>query len=101
MKPRQFVAASTATLALLAFLPCHAEDGNKQSAASRLSSKARDYATREDKEGPPDVAAASTASVAGQKDGEKMPVLDSPVVDKAARDTGDNWKKMDKVLDRF
>jgi len=28
-------------------------------------------------------------------------VLDSPVVDKAAKDTGDNWKKMDKVLDRF
>ena len=100
MKP--LIVTSAAALALLAFSPCQAaEDGGKQSAASRQSSKARDYATRQDKEGPPDVAAASSASASGQKDGDKMPVLDSPVVDKAAKDTGDNWKKMDKVLDRF
>jgi len=102
MKPHQLILTSTAALALLAFFPCQAaEEGSKQSAASRQSSKARDYATRQEKEGPPDVAAASSTSTSGQKDGDKMPVLDSPVVDKAAKDTGDNWKKMDKVLDRF
>lgn len=102
MKPRHLILTATAALALLAFSPCQAaEEGGRQSAASRQSSKARDYATRQDKEGPPDVAAASSAGASGQKDGDKMPALDSPVVDKAAKDTGDNWKKMDKVLDRF
>jgi hypothetical protein len=101
MKPHQLIVTSAAALALLAFSDCQAEEGSKQSAASRQSSKARDYATRQDKDGPPDITAASTTSVAGQKDGDKAPVLDSPVVENAAKDAGDNWKKMGKVLDRF
>ena len=100
MKTHRLVVAGATALSLFAFANCQAEE-NKQSAASRQASKARDYGNRQDKEGPPDIAAASAASAAEQKDGDKMPVLDSPVVDKAAKDTGDNWKKMDKVLDRF
>jgi hypothetical protein len=101
MKKTRFIVAGAATLSLLAFANCQAEEPAKQSASSRQSSKARDYATRQDKEGPADVAAASSSGAAGQKDGDKTPVLDTQVIDKAAKDTGDNWKKMDKLLDRF
>jgi len=97
----RFIAAYIAALSLFAFANCQAEEANKQSAASRLSSKARDHAQRQGQEGPPSVAAAATTGAAGQAEGDKMPVVDSQVVDKAARDTGDNWKKMDKILDRF
>lgn len=101
MKNTRLIVAGAATLSLLAFAHCQAEETSKQSASSRQASKARDYATRQDKEGPPDVAAASSGDATGQKDGDKTPVLDTQGVDKAARDTGDNWKKMDKLLDRF
>jgi len=101
MEACRFIAAGVAALSLFAFAHCQAEEANKQSAASKLSSKARDHAQRQDQEGPPSVAAAATTGAAGQVDGDKMPVVDSPVVDKAAKDTGDNWKKMDKMLDRF
>lgn len=101
MKKPRLIVAGAATLSLLAFSHCQAEEPSKQSASSRLSSKARDYATRQDKEGPPDVATASSSGAAGQKDGDKTTVLDTQVIDKAARDTGDSWKKMDKLLDRF
>ena len=98
----RFIVTAAAALSLLAFANCQAEEGAaKQSAASRQAAKARDQATRQDKEGPPDLATAATAGAAGQKEGDRMPVLDSPVIDKAARDTGDNWKKLDKALDRF
>ena len=100
MTIHRLVAAGVAAVSLLAFAPCQGEDGGKQSAASRQAAKARDYATRQEKEGPPDVAAASSTA-AGRKDDEKMPVLDTQTIDKAAKDTGDNWKKLDKVLDRF
>lgn len=101
MNIHHLAASGAAALALLAWAPAQADDNTRQSASARQSAKARDYATRQDKEGPPDIATASSADPAAQKPGEKMPVLDSPVVDKAAKDTGDNWKKMDKVLDRF
>jgi hypothetical protein len=99
MKTARLIMAGFGALSLLVLANAQAEETAKQSASSRQASKARDYANRQDKEGPPDVAAAT--SVAGQKEGEKMPVLDSPVVEKAAKDTGDNWKKMERVLDRF
>lgn len=101
MKLYRLVVTSAAALSLVAFAHCQAEEGNKQSTASRQASKARDYANRQNQDGPTDVAAAATSDASGQKDGDKTPVLDSQVVDKAAKDTGDNWKKLDKVLDRF
>lgn len=101
MKTIHCLMAAAAAFSLLAIAPSQADDGGKQSAASRQAAKARDYATRQDKEGPPDVAAASSAGAAGQKEGDKMPVLDTQAIDKAAKNTGDNWKKLDKVLDRF
>lgn len=97
----QLIVAGAAAFALLAFANCQAEENVKQSAASRQAAKARDYGSRQDKEGPPDAAAASTTGAAGLKDGDKTPLLDSPVVEKAAKDMGDNWKKLDKALDRF
>lgn len=97
----RFIVTGAAALSLLAHANCQAAENTKQSVASRQASKARDQATRQDKEGPPDVASAATTGAAGQKEGDRMPVLDSPVVEKAAKDTGDNWKKLDKVLDRF
>lgn len=101
MKTHRLVVAGATALSLFAFANCQAEE-NKQSAASRQASKARDYGNRQDKEGPPDIAAASSSGGAATRtDGDKMPVLDNPAVDKAAKDTGDNWKKMDKLLDRF
>ena len=100
MKNTNLIVAGAAVLSLLAFTNCRAEEPAKQSASSRQASKARDYATRQDKEGPPDVAAASSSSAAGQKEGDKTPVLDTQAIDKAAKDTGDSWKKMDKLLDR-
>jgi len=96
----RFVVAGLAALSLFAFANCQAEEGKKESVASRQASKAREYGSRQDKEGPTDVAAATTGAT-GQQGGDKTPVLDGPVVDKAAKDTGDNWKKMDKMLDRF
>lgn len=101
MNAYQLILTGAAALALLAFANCQAEEGSKQSAASRQASKAHDYANRQDQEGPPDVPAATSTSATGQKDGERTPLLDGQVVDKAAKDTGDNWKKLDKVLDRF
>ena len=100
MKTHRLIVTSAATLSLLAFATCQAEESSRQSASSRQASKARDYANRQDKENPPDVASPSTTT-SGQKDGDKMPVVDAPMVDKAAKDTGDNWKKLEKVLDRF
>ena len=100
MKTHQLIVTSAAALSLLAFANCQAEEGSKQSASSRQASKARDYANRQDRESSPDVAPASTTTTE-QKDGDKMPVVDAPMVDKAAKDTGDNWKKLEKVLDRF
>ena len=100
MKTHQLIVASAAALSLLAFANCQAEEGSKQSASSRQASKARDYANRQDKESPPDAAPASAAKD-GQKEGDKMPVVDAQMLDKAAKDTGDNWKKLEKVLDRF
>ncbi len=102
MKNTRLVVTGAAVFSLLAFnTVCRAEEPAKQSASARQASKARDYATRQDKEGPPDVAAASSSGAAGQKDGDKTPVLDTQAIDKAAKDTGDSWKKMDKLLDRF
>jgi hypothetical protein len=101
MKAGRLGVTAVTAMALLAFGNCTAAEGNKQSAASRQSSKARDYATRDEKEAPAEVQGNRTAAVVEQKDGDKMPALDSPVVEKAARDTGENWKKLDKVLDRF
>ncbi|MCX7148198.1 MAG: hypothetical protein NTY05_02130 [Rhodocyclales bacterium] len=100
MKTHQLIVTGAAALSLLAFANCQAEEGSKQSASSRQASKARDYANRQDKESPPDVAPASTTT-SGQKDGDKLPAVDTQMVDKAAKDTGDNWKKLEKVLDRF
>jgi hypothetical protein len=99
MKISRLLLAGLGVFSLLALANAQAEETVKQSAGARQAAKAREYGSRQDKEGPPDVAAAT--SVAGQKEGEKMPVLDSPVVEKAAKDTGDNWKKMERVLDRF
>lgn len=101
MKTGRLIVTGAAAVALLAFAHCQAEENVKQSAAARQAAKARDYGNRPDKEGPADVAAASTTGAAGLKDGDKTPVLDSPVVEKAAKDMGDNWKKLDKALDRF
>lgn len=102
MQVHQFILAGAVTLSLLAFGSAQAtEEGSKPSAAARQAAKARDYASRPEKEGPADVAAASSAAAAGQKEGDKTPLLDSPVIDKAAKDVGDNWKKMDRALDRF
>lgn len=101
MKTHQLIVTSTAALSLLAFANCQAEETSKQSASSRQASKAREYANRPDKESPPDVAAAPNSSTSGQKDGDKMPAVDAQMVDKAAKDTGDNWKKLEKILDRF
>ncbi|MDO8788566.1 MAG: hypothetical protein Q7J42_10900 [Sulfuritalea sp.] len=103
MKTHRLIVTGAAALSLLAFATCQAEEGSKQSASSRQASKARDYATRQDKESPPDVApATATAGTAnGQKESDKMPAVDSQMLDKAAKDTGDNWKKLEKVLDRF
>lgn len=100
MKTTRLIMAGVGAFSLLALTHVQAEEAAKPSASSRQASKARDYAKRQDKESPPDAASTGT-NVAGQKDSEKMPVLDSPVVEKAATDTGANWKKMDKVLDRF
>lgn len=101
MTTHRFVLAGAVIVSLLAYANCGAEESSKQSAASRQAAKARDYGNRQDKESPADVVDATTTGVAGLKEGDKTPVLDSPVVDKAAKDTGANWKKMDKVLDRF
>ena len=101
MKASQLIVTSATAFALLAFANCQAEEGGKQSTAARQAAKARDYGSRQDKEGPADVATASTANAAGLKEGDKTPVLDGPVVEKAAKDMGDNWKKLDKALDRF
>lgn len=101
LKARQIGAAIVAAGMVLAFGNGIAAEGNKQSAASRQASKARDSATRDDKEGPAEATSNRNAAVAEQKDSSKMPALDSPVIEKAAKDTGDNWKKLDKVLDRF
>lgn len=101
MASSRFILAGIMVLSLSTSAITLAEEASKQSAASRQSAKARDYANRQDKDGPSDVAAASAVDSADPKDGGKLPALDSPVVDKAAKDTGDNWKKLDKVLDRF
>lgn len=101
MKADQLFLAGLAAFSLLAFANCQAEEASKPSAASKQAAKARDYSSRQEKEGPADVATATSSAAAGQKEGDKTPVLDSQVVDKAAKDTGDNWKKLDKVLDRF
>jgi hypothetical protein len=101
MKTLRLIVTGAAALALLTFGNSQAEEIKKPSAAARQASKARDYATRDDKEGPADVAAGSTAAAAGQKEGAQAPVLETQAVDKAAKDTGETWKKLDKVLDRF
>lgn len=101
MKILRLIVSGATALGLLAFGQCQAEEIKKPSAAARQASKARDYATRDDKEGPADVAAGSTAAAAGQKEGAQTPVLDTQAVDKAATETGQTWKKLDKVLDRF
>ncbi|TRZ97963.1 MAG: hypothetical protein D4R84_04455 [Rhodocyclaceae bacterium] len=100
MKAHRLIVTSAAALSLLAFANCQAEEGSKQSASSRQASKARDYGNRQEKESPPDAAPASTTTT-GQKDDDKLPEVDTRMVDKAAKDTGDNWKKLEKVLDRF
>lgn len=101
MKASQLIAASAAAVSFLIAANCLAEEAAKQSAASRQASKARDYGNRQDKESPPDVAAASANGASAQKEGDKLPTLDTQVIDKAAKDTSDNWKKLNKVLDRF
>lgn len=101
MKTPRLIVTGAAALSLLAFANCQAEEGSKQSASARQASKARDYATRQDKESPPDAAPAASTATSGQKDADKLPEVDTQMLDKAARDTGDNWKKLEKVLDRF
>lgn len=101
MRTHQLLVGGAAAISLLAFDPCLADEGGKQSAASRQAAKAREYGNRADKEGPPDVAAAASADAAGQKAGDKTPLLDSPALDKAAKETADNWKKMDKMLNSY
>jgi hypothetical protein len=101
MKTSPLLMAGVAASVLLTVTVCQAEEPGKQSVAAKQAAKARDFSARQEKEGPADVAGASSTAAAGQKDGDKTPVLDSRVVDKAAQDTGDSWKKMDKVLDRF
>jgi hypothetical protein len=101
MKTSPLVLTGAAVFALLTFANCQAEEAGKQSVAAKQAAKARDYSARQEKEGPADVGAGSSTAAAGQKDGDKTSVLDGKVVDKAAQDTGDSWKKMDKVLGRF
>lgn len=101
MTTQRLVLAGAAIVSLLAYADCGAAENAKQNAASQQAAKARDHGNRQDKEGPTDVAESATADAAGLKEGDKTPVLDSPVVDKASKDTGANWKKMDKLLDRF
>lgn len=103
MKASQLIAAGAAAVSFLIAANCLAEEPVKQSAASRQASKARDYGNRQDKESQPDAATATTATTGAspQKEVDKLPTLDTQVIDKAAKDTGDNWKKLDKVLDRF
>lgn len=100
MKASQLIAASAAAVSFLIAANCLAEEAVKQSAASRQASKARDYGNRQDKESQSDAATATTGA-SPQKEVDKLPTLDTQVIDKAAKDTGDNWKKLDKVLDRF
>lgn len=101
MNTSRLIMAGVGVFSLFALVNVQAEEPAKQSASARQASKARDYVNRQDKESPPDAAASTATTAAGQKDGDKMPALDGPVVEKAAKDTGANWKKMDKVLDRF
>lgn len=100
MRRKQLAIAGMAALTLLAFTSSKAEEVMKQTAASRQASKARGH-TNQDNEGPPDIAAGTTTGAAGQKEGDNKPLLDSGTMDKAAKESNDALKKMDKVLDGF
>lgn len=100
MSIKQLAVAGVTTLALLAFTSSLAEEITKQTAASRQVSKARGQ-VNQDNDGSANFTSGITTSPAGQKEGDNTPLLDSGAMDKAAKETSDTLKKMDKVLDGF
>jgi|GEM_PF-3896513 len=100
MKTSQIAIAVVTAVSLLALSNAWGEDSPRQSAASKQSSKARDFANRGDREGPSDMASGTSSSEAGLKGGDKTPATDSPALEKSTKDFSETIRKLDKMLDR-